>query len=141
MFTWPLKRGCYQPWSRCMFSFTCTGIQCHIDTHARTHSLTKRLFRTLTHTHAHARPPLSGPVEGHAFVSRCQDAGVCSCASYAIRFILLSRGCPFVCGRVSFQPTPISPQEDTSVSVVLQAEEWKAQTPPVRATVVPQHNL
>lgn len=46
MFTRPLNRGCYQPWSRCMFSFTCTGIQFHIHTYART----KSFFRTLAHT-------------------------------------------------------------------------------------------
>lgn len=50
MFTRPLKRGCYQPWSRCMFSFTCTGIQCHIETQTHTQTRTKGLFRTRTHT-------------------------------------------------------------------------------------------
>lgn len=105
VFTRPVNRGCYQPWSRCMFSFTYIRIQFHIDTH------------TLTPVHTPQRgslevaptPSPSGPVEGHIFVSRCQGAGVCSCASRSIRFILISRGCPFVCGPVSFQPTPASP--------------------------------
>lgn len=92
--------------------------------HRHTWTHAQRASFELTHTCARARthlhPPLSGPVEGHAFVSRCQDAGVCSCASRSIRFIFFSRGCPFVCGPVSFQPTPISPREDTSVSVLLQ---------------------
>lgn len=89
----------------------------HTWTHAQRASFELTHPRARTHTHLH--PPLSGPVEGHAFVSRCQDAGVCSCASRSIRFIFFSRGCPFVCGPVSFQPTPISPREDTSVSVLL----------------------
>lgn len=122
MFTWPLKRGCYQPQSRCMFAF----------------ALGRRLARTRVRAHAqrgsfelarvYALPP-RGPVEGHAFVSRCQDAGVCSCASRSVRFIFFSRGCPFVCGPVSFHPTPApSPSpppptttpEDSSGSVVFQ---------------------
>lgn len=89
-----------------------------------------------TDTHVHAQrgsfelagapPPPRGPVEGHAFVSRCQDAGVCSCASRSVRFISFSRGCPFVCGPVSFHPTPVSlppptnAPEDSSGSVVFQ---------------------
>lgn len=91
----------------------------HRHTHARAHK--EPLSNSLLHT---PTPSPSGPVEGHAFVSRCQDAGVCSCASRSIRFILSSRGCPFVCGPVSFQPTPISAsQEDTGVSVVVQGRE------------------
>lgn len=53
---------------------------------------------------------------------------MCSCASCSIRFILFSRGCPFVCGPVTFQPNPIYPRENASVSV-LQGRGWKAQQP------------
>lgn len=54
---------------------------------------------------------------------------MCSCASRSIRFILFSRGCPFVCGPVTFQPNPIYPRKNASVSV-LQERGWKAQQPP-----------
>lgn len=129
MFTRPLNRGCYQPRSRCMFSFTCAWIQFRIDTYA--HTRTKSLFsNSLTHTHTRPRPPPSGPVEGHAFVSRCQDAGVCSCASRSIRFILFSRGCPFVCGPVSFQPTPISPPRGRQCVCCITGRGVVTQTPP-----------
>lgn len=92
MFTWPLKRGCYQPRSRCMFAFT-LGYR-----FARTHTCTRAQRGSFELARAHAPLPVRGPVEGHAFVSRSQDAGVCSCASRSIRFIFFSRGCPFVCG-------------------------------------------
>lgn len=108
MFTRPLNRGCYQPRSRCMFSFTFTQIHLRID--MLSHALQKKkkqqnkepLFEPSC-TRIHASFSQSGPGEGHAFVSRCQDAGVCSCASRFTRFILFSRGGPFVCGPVSFQ--------------------------------------
>lgn len=104
-----------------------TGIPICTDTHVHA----QRGSFELAGAHAHARhlplpPPLRGPVEGHAFVSRCQDAGVCSCASRSVRFIFSSRGCPFVCGPVSFHPTPVSlppptnASEDSSGSVVFQ---------------------
>lgn len=112
----------------------------HVLIHMHSDTISHRRARAhkepLSNSHTRPCSPPSGPVEGHVFVSRCQDAGVCSFSSRSIRFILFSRGCPFVCGPVSFQPTPISPQEDASVSAVLQEWEWKAQTSPVNATVV-----
>lgn len=58
VFTWPLKRGCYQPWSRCSFSFTLdTVLRRQTQTHM--HTCTKSLFwtRTHAHTHTHTSPP------------------------------------------------------------------------------------
>lgn len=134
MFTRPLNRGCYQPWSRCMFSFTCTGIQFHIHTYART----KSFFRTLAHT---LTPSPEWP-----------SRRACLCQQMS------GRRCVFLCLlRHSFHPPlqrlPIClwpcfisahsspPQEDASESVVLQGQEWKAQTPSVKDTVVHQYNL
>lgn len=60
MFTRPLNRGCYQPRSRCMFSFTCAWIQFRIDTYA--HTRTKSLFsNSLSHTHTRPRAPPPPP--------------------------------------------------------------------------------
>lgn len=86
-----------------------TWIQFRIgaDRHTCTHAHKEPLLNS--HTYTRLRPPSSGLVEGHVFVSRCQDAGVCSGASRSIRFIFFSRGCLFVCGPVSFRLTPVSP--------------------------------
>lgn len=84
-------------------------IHIDIDTDTQAHTRTHKEPLLNSYSHMRPRPPPSGQVEGHVFVSRCQDAGVCSCASRSICFIFFSRGCPFVCGPVSFQPTPIFP--------------------------------
>lgn len=54
MFTWPLKRGCYQPRSRCMFAFT-LGYRFCTDTHARMHK------EALLNSHAPTPPLRGGP--------------------------------------------------------------------------------
>ena len=108
----------------CLVTFS----NAHIHSHTRLPSV----FRTLLHTHP--SPPPSGPVEGHAFVSRCQDAGVCSCDSRSSRFILFSRGCTFVCGPVSFRPTlpnqPPPHPERTLLCLLCYRKRSEKQPPP-----------
>lgn len=116
-----------------------TWIPICTDTHTLTRACAQRGSFELAR--AHAPLPVRGPVEGHAFVSRCQDAGVCSCASRSIRFIFFSRGCPFVCGPVSFHPTPAPLPTTTTTKHHLRGQQRVCCVSDTLALFIPKNTI
>lgn len=121
MFTWPLKRGCYQPRSRCVFSFTLGyGF-------ARTHMLARTHKEALLNSHA----PTPSPAQPSGRACLCQQMSgrrcVFLCLSLHSFHLLLQR--LHICLRPRFisshsntppphTHTPTATPEDSSECVV-----------------------
>lgn len=125
MFTWPLKRGCYQPRSRCMFAFALGRRLARTRVHARTHK--GALLNSDAPTPSPARPGRRACLCQQMSGRRC----VFLCLSLRSFHLLLQR-LP-ICLRPRFisshssphtpppsPPPPTTTPEDSGGSVVFQ---------------------